>query len=283
MMFGVGNPTIRYSYPYYPQTTIAMLCPYQQLLQLWASQPYDHATNEINFRELPPVPAAFAEVSSRSPHVTWVFNVRTLRYDYVSENATERLGMRPEQLQKEGIALYKKSIHPEDDPVLWHLTYKAWRQLLAMPAPERAACGYNREYRFLKTGGTYQWLLEQNRVLQTDRRGNITHLLGTCTEIIPFSEDNLLRVSLLEEQSGTVMDMSAEVQETDKFRLSKREREVLKLVASGLTSIQIARKLYLSFHTVNKHRSNINRKIKSRPAAQLVQFPVRPHLIKVKW
>jgi hypothetical protein len=39
--------------------------------------------------------------------------------------------------------------------------------------------------------------------------------------------------------------------------LSEREMEIIKLIGSGLSSKQIADKIFLSVHTVNTHRSNI--------------------------
>ena len=51
--------------------------------------------------------------------------------------------------------------------------------------------------------------------------------------------------------------------------LSKRELEVLSLIAEGLTNQGIAARLVLSEHTVNRHVANILRKLKlpSRAAA----------------
>jgi DNA-binding NarL/FixJ family response regulator len=51
--------------------------------------------------------------------------------------------------------------------------------------------------------------------------------------------------------------------------LSRRELEVLALVAEGLTNQEIAERLVLSKHTVNRHVANILRKLRlpSRVAA----------------
>jgi DNA-binding CsgD family transcriptional regulator len=51
--------------------------------------------------------------------------------------------------------------------------------------------------------------------------------------------------------------------------LSSREREVLQLIALGLTNDQIARRLVISSHTVNNHLRSIFRKlgVGSRSAA----------------
>jgi DNA-binding NarL/FixJ family response regulator len=63
--------------------------------------------------------------------------------------------------------------------------------------------------------------------------------------------------------------LSAEAQNTPLASLSPREVEVLGLVAEGLTNHDIAERLVLSEHTVNRHVANILRKLglSSRAAA----------------
>ena len=53
--------------------------------------------------------------------------------------------------------------------------------------------------------------------------------------------------------------------------LSKREREVLALLASGATNREIAAKLHLSPHTVKEHTGNLYRKLDVRNRAEDVQ------------
>lgn len=55
-------------------------------------------------------------------------------------------------------------------------------------------------------------------------------------------------------------------------RLSDREKEVLRMVASGYTSAEIATNLLISGMTVNTHIRNIYRKLQVRTRAQAVRF-----------
>jgi DNA-binding CsgD family transcriptional regulator len=52
--------------------------------------------------------------------------------------------------------------------------------------------------------------------------------------------------------------------------LSDREWEIIKLIANGLESDQIAEKLFLSVHTINRHRQNILKKTGKRTTLDLV-------------
>lgn len=65
----------------------------------------------------------------------------------------------------------------------------------------------------------------------------------------------------------------------DGDELSPREVEVLRLIALGHTSVEIAAKLRLSRRTVETHRARILRKLGLRTRADLVQFALRRRLI----
>ena len=61
--------------------------------------------------------------------------------------------------------------------------------------------------------------------------------------------------------------------------LSPRETEVLRLIALGHTSAEIAQKLNLSRRTVETHRARIHRKLGLDTRAQLVSYALGRHLI----
>jgi DNA-binding NarL/FixJ family response regulator len=60
--------------------------------------------------------------------------------------------------------------------------------------------------------------------------------------------------------------------------LSPREREVLQLVAEGLTTKDIAGKLHISVKTVETHRKQIMDKLEIRSVAELTKYAVREGL-----
>ncbi len=54
--------------------------------------------------------------------------------------------------------------------------------------------------------------------------------------------------------------------------ITKREREILGLLTEGLTSTEIAEKLFISPRTVEKHRTNLLKKLDLKNTASLVRF-----------
>ncbi|MFX8633135.1 helix-turn-helix transcriptional regulator, partial [Acinetobacter baumannii] len=56
--------------------------------------------------------------------------------------------------------------------------------------------------------------------------------------------------------------------------LSEREREVMRLIAQGLRTREIAERLSLSHKTVEKHRTNLMRKLGVRSAAAVAAYAI---------
>lgn len=61
--------------------------------------------------------------------------------------------------------------------------------------------------------------------------------------------------------------------------LTRREKEVLELIASGMTNNEIAAKLYVSVATVDTHRKNLLAKFDARNIAMLIKAAVKMQLI----
>ncbi|MDW3209684.1 MAG: response regulator transcription factor [Reichenbachiella sp.] len=68
-------------------------------------------------------------------------------------------------------------------------------------------------------------------------------------------------------------------EEIKQYKLSARELDVIKLVAEGLTSQEIADQLFISELTVQTHRRNVMRKLDLKNSMQVVQFAKDNELI----
>jgi DNA-binding CsgD family transcriptional regulator len=61
--------------------------------------------------------------------------------------------------------------------------------------------------------------------------------------------------------------------------LTRREKEVLVLIAEGLTNSQIAEKLFISPLTVDSHRKNLLTKLKVNNTASLIRLAIQQGLL----
>jgi DNA-binding NarL/FixJ family response regulator len=61
--------------------------------------------------------------------------------------------------------------------------------------------------------------------------------------------------------------------------LTRREKEILALIAEGYTNPQITEKIFLSLFTVDSHRKSLLAKLKVKNTAMLIRFAVEHKLI----
>ena len=79
--------------------------------------------------------------------------------------------------------------------------------------------------------------------------------------------------------------LSFEVSQTMKNKpennivLTRREKEVLELIASGMTNNEIAQKLFISSTTVDTHRKNLLAKFEVKNTASLIRIAAQKQLI----
>lgn len=68
-------------------------------------------------------------------------------------------------------------------------------------------------------------------------------------------------------------------EEQEKINLTKTETEILKDIALGMTTKEIAEKRFSSFHTVNTHRKNIFRKLGVNNVHEATKYALRAGLV----
>ena len=80
--------------------------------------------------------------------------------------------------------------------------------------------------------------------------------------------------------SDEILDLFLEISDSkyvadDPKNLTPSEIEIVKLIADGLTTKEIASKRNISHHTVNTHRKNIFRKLEVSNASELIMLAIK--------
>ena len=89
-----------------------------------------------------------------------------------------------------------------------------------------------------------------------------------------YISEEISRILLREYSSATDSD-----EEGDYTSLTSREIEIIQLLADGLYTKEIAEKLFISDKTVERHKTNILKKLKLRNTAQLVKVAITKGII----
>ena len=118
----------------------------------------------------------------------------------------------------------------------------------------------------IQAGGS-GYILKQ--ALKTDLFNSIRTVLGGGIYLHP---------SVFQSLAGAP-DQSVTVKTSKLDELTRREIEVLRLLARGFTNLQIAEQLMISARTVQFHRGNLTEKLNLHSRVDLVQFAVENQLV----
>lgn len=249
------------------------------VLEIWKKYSGNDETNtQETLATMNPV---LLRILNQSPCVTWILDVRTQKFSFISENSIDFFGHNSSNYTARGYSFHESIKHPDDILNTWKLIYNIWNVLSVIPLAIRSNYKFSYDYRIIKSDGNVVRILEQNSVMQQDDKGNITHLLGVCNDITQWKRNGTQLASL-----SSAIDKQHFLFTTDdtaainpQLILSKRELEILKLMSEGHSSKYIAEKLFISFHTVNTHRQRMIEKTNTKNTGGLVQFGVCNGLI----
>lgn len=131
---------------------------------------------------------------------------------------------------------------------------------------------------------------ELGRVISLNHKKNCFVLVNDNTpDLKPFSGfDIIIELEDVEKIIFNKLEKLVQVLSTPKHastssgEISTREKEVLRLVAFGMTNKEIAEKLFISSHTVITHRKNITSKLGIKTIAGLTVYAIINKLISAE-
>lgn len=127
-------------------------------------------------------------------------------------------------------------------------------------------------FRSRMKNGEYRMLNHQSIQLTLDTNGGFGKSLNIHTDISLLSKENTYKYSIISLFNDTsYLNLQLETPVSDSVKFTKREREIIKLVADGKTGSEIASTLLISMNTLKTHRKNILHKSNCSNTAQLIK------------
>ena len=115
-------------------------------------------------------------------------------------------------------------------------------------------------------------------VMKSDSDRDLLIAVESLAKHKPFFTPSATEVILGDFNTGTTR--MAELPETLFNRLTPREREIVRLLAEGKSSREVAESLNISVKTAETHRSNLMRKLQLHTVSELVRYAVRNQIIE---
>jgi DNA-binding CsgD family transcriptional regulator len=130
-----------------------------------------------------------------------------------------------------------------------------------------------------KRSGMGRWV--ENLFPLKDARGRVEHVGCFVIEIIPTPLSRNPRPTSLDKMKSRTGSQASRPEPRERVILSHREQEVLRLLAEGKTTKQIAAALQISARTVETYRSRLMLKLQADSMVKLVHYAIQNCIIKL--
>lgn len=146
---------------------------------------------------------------------------------------------------------------------------------------------YQSEYRLRHKDGHWVAVEARGKVTRRDERGVPLRMVGTVVDVTQRKRLNEEGIDLLRQIETLIRKTEANAPDCQADRsslksLTKREQQILVMIAEGMTSAQIGQQLQLSTNTIVSHRKNLMAKLKLHTTAQVTRFAMDQGLLKPK-
>lgn len=219
------------------------------------------------------------------PYYYYIIDSPTLTLDLVSESTRDLLGIDSKDLT---LNRFIDLIHPDDLDFFMRCEDVVAHFLKNCISPDKMV-NYKITYSLRErvANGSYRLFLMQTITLSTTENGALLKVFGTHTDISHITSAGNRKLSLIG-LNGEPSFLEIDVFEDGVFEnfvpfdyemqspsFTKRELEVIRLLAKGNSTDEISKELNISIQTVFTHRKNILRKSTAKNTSELVAECIR--------
>jgi DNA-binding CsgD family transcriptional regulator len=245
---------------------------YEEAGKIWKRLSKDASVTELQF-ELE-VHRQLLNLFQVGDYYYFIFNIKDTVLEFVSEEVYSMLGYTPAEFN---IPLLMSIIHPDDQS--WFLSYEnaATEYFFGKALGDPANYKISYDYRVRKKDGNYIRILQQITTIQSDKDKGVVRTFGVHTDITHLKPEGRPVLSFIG-LNGAPSYINVDVQNkfsTGKAALTRREQQVLQLLAQGKSSEEISQSLFISKQTVDTHRKNLLKKTGCANTAELMSEAVR--------
>lgn len=198
---------------------------------------------------------------------------------FLDDRALSMLGYQPMELAPD-TRIWEVLAHPEERSIIL-------RAIDAHLSGETPA--YEMEHRFRHKDGHWVWIMERGKVISRGSDSAALRMTGTYEDVTSRKRletessyllqqiEHLLKDAVRPQHPPSPRLARDNPRKTD--CLTKRQIEVLRLVASGLKSPEIAQTLHITTETVEGHRRDLMRKLEVRSIAALTRLAIQEGIV----
>lgn len=163
----------------------------------------------------------------------------------------------------------KSLVHPEDyDKLTGTLRKKLIEKVKNYSSSQLINVQLSFNFRLKNNKNEFVHCLNQSNIIKFDNKEQIFQIFGVITNINPLKKDNSIYFTLDEFDAESNLINTTVIKEY--IKITKREKEIIDLLYTGISSKEISKKLNISINTVKIHRQNLLKKLNCKNTSELL-------------
>lgn len=245
---------------------------YRKFLEFWKNEPH-RKPSEQKFHTHTSI---LDELAHNNESVFLIFDRNSWKIQYFGKNMESIFGYPNNQFKKQNIQLLFEALSPHhiDFPIIiskWiNEIYDAPREKKATERLKFSYCGVQ----FIHKDGHILSLLVQYLCIAKSPDGRSTNGIVIIEDASHLLKGNFYWARCISLESGECQAYfnSNKKFETTQDIISLREKDVLRLIAKGYSSKEIADQLFITQNTVERHRKNMIARTGAKDTTALVHI-----------
>lgn len=195
-------------------------------------------------------------------------------YRYMSDSIVDVTGYPKHEFLEKGLAFSFGLIHPQDLAILVPVFENLTALVQQVEKQNRNYVRFNYTCRYKAPNG-YRFLYQQTIPLAFNESGMPYLVIALVSDITNYAKHDGVHYNITLNVPGEpIVTLLTSRHTVANNLLTDREGEIVKHLANGLDTNEIAERLFISKDTVRKHRQNILEKTEAKNSVHLVRMAV---------
>lgn len=202
------------------------------------------------------------------------FDYRNLNLAFFTGNVEKLTGYPESIFRKKGMEASFTMIHPEDRPELFRFQKIVFENFHQLSLSERHTFEFSYSTRWVhRLTGEVIWMMGRVRPYLIDEAGNFAMDLHIIVQLFTPPKTNGYDWNYsYTKDDGTRIFVSKNTPVSREVSLTKKEKEIVKLILEGNGSKEISSGLNISVNTVGTHRKNILKKLGAKNVGEMIKI-----------
>jgi len=211
----------------------------------------------------------------------YVIDYTLAKFTYFSESMNDLLGISSQEgLDMHPAEYMTRVAHPDDLPPILEIGNQFQEFCKELPFEKLKDLRLVTTFRMKNKEGNYVKIVIQTCILYCSSDKIITSVFAGVSVAAFISDFEIATGVVIDISNGNQLKSFSSKKEEARDKLTKREIQVLELLAVGYKNQEVADKLHISVHTVETHRKHIMSKLEVSAAIDLVWKAIEYNLVQ---